>query len=170
MLRWYLILTKPSGEASAQVNLERQNYEVYFPRLLQTVRLAGRWRERIAALFPRYLFVQLEEGRQSLSPIRSTVGVVDVVRFGTRYAAVPDDVVRDLRERADPQSGLHQLGRRVPFLRGSPVRITAGPFDGLDGVFERQAGAERVVVLLKLLGQYASVRIPAGFVLPALAS
>jgi len=128
----------------------------------------GRWRERITALFPRYLFVRLEEGRQSLSPVRSTVGVADVVRFGLRYAAVPDEVVCDLRGRADPQSGLHRLGRRSPFPCGSHVRIAAGPFDGLEGVFEREAGAERVVVLLNLLGQDAAVRIPAGFVVPAL--
>lgn len=167
MLRWYLILTKPSAEANAQINLERQSYEVYFPRLLQTVRLAGRWRERIAALFPRYMFVRLEEGRQSLGPVRSTIGVADVVRFGLRYATVPDDVVHNLRERADPESGLHRLGRQSPFLRGSPIRITAGPFDGLEGVFERESGAERVVVLLKVLGQDAPVRVPAGFVIPA---
>jgi transcriptional antiterminator RfaH len=167
MPRWYLILTKPSGETNAQINLERQNYEVYCPRLLQTVRLAGRWRERIAALFPRYLFVRLEEGQQSLGPVRSTVGVAAIVQFGLRYAAVPNEVVQNLRERADPQSGLHQLGRQSPFLRGSPVRITSGPFEGLEGVFERKSGSERVVVLLKLLGQDASVRVPAGLVLPA---
>jgi len=37
------------------------------------------------------------------------------------------------------------------------VRISTGPFEGLEGVFERQAGADRVVVLLRLLGQNASV-------------
>jgi transcriptional antiterminator RfaH len=167
MLRWYLIHSKVSAEASAQLNLERQRYEVYLPRLLQTVQRRGQWKERIVALFPRYLFVRVEEGQQSLSPVRSTVGVVGVVRFGLRYAAVPDNIIRELRQRADPQSGLHRLHRPVPFSRGSRVRIATGPFAGLEGVFEREAGSERVVVLLKLLGQDASVRIPAGFVLSA---
>jgi transcriptional antiterminator RfaH len=170
MLRWYLIRTKPYGESSAQVNLERQKYEVYFPRLLEPVRFGGRSRERIAALFPRYVFLRVDEGRQSLGPVRSTMGVANIVRFGFSYAAVPDNVVRELRERADPHSGLHRLDDSSPFYRGVTVRIAAGLFDGLEGVFERRDGAERVLVLLRILGQEAAVRIPAGFVLPALSA
>jgi transcriptional antiterminator RfaH len=171
MLGWYLILAKPSVETNAQINLERQNYEVYCPWLLQAVRLAGRWMERIAALFPRYLFVRLAEGRHSLGPVGSTVGVAAIVRFGQQYATVPDEIVQNLqnlRERADPQSGLHRLVRQSPFLPRSPVRITSGPFDGLEGVFERKSGSEHIVVLLKLLGQDAAVRVPAGLGLPAI--
>jgi transcriptional antiterminator RfaH len=167
MLRWYLIHTKPSSEAVAQANLERQGYEAYFPRLVQPVRRRARWTDAIIALFPRYLFLRLSEGEQSLAPVRSTSGVADVVRFGTSYAVVPDRVVGDLRARADPQSGLHRLAARSLFTAGAAVKIMAGPFGGLDGVFEREAGHERVIVLLKLLGQDTSVRVAAGFVVPA---
>ena len=50
---------------------------------------------------------------------------------------------------------------------GSGVKITMGAFDGLEGIFEREAGAERVIVLLKLLGRDTSVRVPARFVIPS---
>ncbi len=166
MLRWYLVRTKPSGELRAREHLQRQHYHVYLPRLLEVVRVADRLRERVTALFPRYLFLGLEEGRQSLGPVHSTVGVAEIVRFGNRYAVVPDVVIESLRDRAG-DSGLHRLGPRSPFLRGLAVRIASGPFAGLEGVFEREAGAERVVVLLNVLGQGASVRVPAGFVVPA---
>jgi transcriptional antiterminator RfaH len=165
MLRWYLVYTKASGESVAQANLERQKYEVYFPRLLECIHRAGRRRQRLVALFPRYLFLHLDEGRQPLDPVHSTLGVATVVRFNSRYALVPDGVILDLRARADPNSGLHVLNTRSIFAPGSPIAITSGPFSGIEGVFERQAGAERVVVLLKLLGRDAPVRIPADFVL-----
>lgn len=168
MLRWYLIHTKSSGEMSAEMNLERQGYEVYVPRLVTMGRFGRRQRDRVASLFPRYLFLRLDEGRQSLSPVHSTVGVTNVVRFGARYTVVPDDVVRDLRARADPQSGLHRLSDRSLLAPGIAVRISAGAFDGLEGIFEREAGTERVLVLLKLLGHEASVRVPTEFVLPSL--
>ncbi len=161
MLRWYLIHAKPSSEPVAQANLERQGYEVYLPRALQTIRRAGRWHERIVPLFPRYLFLRLNEGRQALAPVRSTVGVAGVVRFGCDYTVVPDRIVRDLRLREDAVSGLHVLHAGPLLVPGSIVRIASGPFDGLDGVFERQAGADRVVVLLRVLGQNASVCVPA---------
>jgi transcriptional antiterminator RfaH len=170
MLRWYLIHTKVSGETSSQLNLERQGYEVYLPRFVNGVRLAGRWRERVTPLFPRYLFLRLDEGRQPLSPVHSTVGVATVVRFGSRYTIVPDKVLQELRDREDPHSGLHRLSRRSPLSPGAAVRITAGAFDGLEGIFERAAGAERVLVLLRLLGQEASVRVPSEFVVARFAA
>jgi transcriptional antiterminator RfaH len=164
MQRWYLVYTKPCGEALAQTHLRRQGYEVYLPRIVQPIRRRGLWRDRIVALFPRYLFLRLREGLQTLGPVRSSVGVSGVVRFGSRYAIVPDPIVDGLQERADPQSGLHRMSPPSGLRPGDPVRIGMGPFDGLKGIFERADGAERVVVLLKLLGRDTSVHIPASFV------
>jgi len=166
MLCWYLVQTKPSNETLAETNLARQGYEVYLPRLLQPVRRNGRWRDRIVALFPRYLFLRLKVGNQPLAPVRSSVGVTSVVRFGFQYAVVPDRIVDSLRARSDPKSGLHLMSSGPLFTPGAKVRITTGPFDGLEGIFERSAGAERVDVLLRLLGQDTPVRVPAGFVVP----
>jgi len=165
MLRWYLVHTKPSGEVLAQAHLGRQGYEVYLPRIVQPVLRCGRWRDRIVALFPRYLFLRLREGLQTLGPVRSSVGVSDVVRFGSRYAVVPDPIVDGLQAQADPESGLHRMSLPAGLSAGAAVRIAMGPFDGIKGIFERADGAERVVVLLRLLGRDASVQVPANFVL-----
>ena len=97
------------------------------------------------------------------------MGVTAVVRFGSAYAIVPDQVIRDLRSRADPESGLHRLNRAPLFTSGTAVRIAKGPFEGLEGVFQTAVGSERVVVLLKLLGQSTPVRISVDLVLPSLA-
>ena len=123
MLRWYLVHTKPLSEAIAQTNLERQGYEVYYPRLEQTVRRKNGWRMTIEALFPRYVFLRIDSDRQTLSPVRSTLGVATVVRFGAEFAVVPDRVVCDLRSRADPESGLHRLNGAMKFVRGSAVAL-----------------------------------------------
>jgi len=170
MLRWYLIHTKPSREALAEENLRRQGYRVHLPRLAHSVRRAGRLRESIAPLFPRYLFLQLNEGREALSPVRSSVGVAGIVRFGASYAIVSDRIMMELRQREDPETGLHRLAKRPLPARGAAVHITAGLFEGLEGVFEREAGCDRVVVLLSVLGQDAQVRIPADFMLPGCAA
>ena len=170
MLRWYLIHTKPVREGVAELNLQRQGYETYLPRILRSARRRGRWCDHVVPLFPRYLFLQLSEGCQALGPVRSSVGVSGVVRFGTRYAIVSQQIITQLRLRADPETGLHRLAKPTSPARGAAVRITAGPFEGLDGVFEREAGSARVVVLLNLLGQDAAVRIPAEAVAPSYAA
>lgn len=166
MRRWYLVHTKPLGEVIAEKNLERQGYEVYFPRVLQTVRRRQGWREEIGPLFPRYLFLHLDEGSQSLNPVHSTLGVTNVVRFGPRYAIVPGEIVAGLRAHADPTSSLYRLGDQSAFSRGECVTITAGPFEGLAGIFERGEGCERVLILLDLLGQDARVELPIDIVVP----
>src|SRR3989442_995877 len=125
MLRWYLVHTKPLSETIAQTNLERQGYEVYCPRLEETVRSKNGWRVRIEALFPRYLFLRIDSDRQTLSPVRSTLGVATVVRFGGEFTVVPDRVVCDLRSRADPESGLHRLNCVTKFKRCNPLSGSA---------------------------------------------
>jgi transcriptional antiterminator RfaH len=163
--RWYLIYTKPAGEAAAVRNLERQGYGVYFPRTTVSVGHGGRRRERPGALFPRYLFVQLRPEEQSLAPIRSTKGVASIVRFGNDYAVVPDLVVEHIRSHADPVSGLCPCARQA-FTPDSSVRIVEGVFEGMDALFLHESGADRVVVLLEILGRVTPVRIPSAFVSP----
>jgi len=167
MWRWYLVHTKPFGEASAQSNLQRQGYEVYFPRVIQAVRRRHRWREEIGPLFPRYLFLNLDEGRQSLKPAHSTTGVVTIVRFGSNYAIIPDSIIAQLQMRADSVSGLHRLAGHSSLAPGTLVKVVAGPFEGLGGVFECEKGNDRALVLLKLLGHEARVQVPVHAVVPA---
>jgi transcriptional antiterminator RfaH len=167
MLRWYLVHTKPSREALAKNNLERQGFEVYYPRLRHCVRWRKQRNERVVALFPRYLFLHLDEGRQSLRPVHSTIGVATVVRFGLQYTVVPEAVIRELQRRASPDTGLHQLIGAPMLARGTKVRVCDGAFDGLEGIFERPDGADRVVVLLSLLGQDTAVYVRAECIQPS---
>jgi transcriptional antiterminator RfaH len=169
-VRWYLIHAKPVRETVAEVNLRRQGYEVYYPRLVRPTRIRGRWVDQVVSLFPRYLFLHLAVGRQEIGPVRSTLGVASIVRFGCDYAVVPDAIVESLRLRADPETGLHSLHTSAFFKPGSNVRVVAGVFDGLEGVFQRASGEERVVLLIGLLGRETEVQLPAGLVLSQLDS
>jgi len=162
---WYVIRSKPHGESAAQTHLERQGFRVFFPRLLQPVRVRHRWVDRIEPLFPRYLFLCADVEKQSLAPVRSTVGITEIVRFGNEYATVPDEVVLDLMGRAEPETGLHRLLRPL-FARGDPVLVSVGPFNGLEGIFECHEGEERVLILLELLGRQTRVYMSVNQVVP----
>jgi transcriptional antiterminator RfaH len=164
-VHWYLIQTKCGQEPVAEFNLRRQGYDVYNPRLMQSMRFRGRWTSRVGSLFPRYLFVRLAVGQQAMGPIRSTIGVANIVRFGCAYAVVPDVIVDELRSRADPETGLLGLRPRT-FQPGASVRITTGLFQGLEGVFQREVADERVVLLLELLGRETSLLLPASHIVP----
>jgi transcriptional antiterminator RfaH len=158
--QWYLVHTKPLAEVVAQGNLERQGYRAYLPQLIQLTRRKERWSERVVSLFPRYLFLHVDARLQSLRPVHSTIGVSGIVRFGMHFAVVDDAIIADLRARADPSTGLHRLRAAARFTRGTRVRVTAGPFCGISGIFDRAEGTERVTILLNLLGQETMVDFP----------
>ena len=109
-------------------------------------------------LFPRYIFIRLDPKRRSTAPVRSTRGVVGLVRFGGQPAVVPDAVMDALREREDADSGLH-LDNRPLFNAGEPIKLVDGPLSGMEGVFTQQDGDKRVIVLLELLGKANKVTV-----------
>lgn len=152
MSRWHAVLCKPRREALAEANLKNQGYEVHLPRIVEFRRKAGQWAKVVEPLFPRYLFLNAGDGSRSLAPVRSTLGVTDLVRFCGAPALVPPGVVEALQDAADPETGCHRF-RSTPFAPGERVRFAAGPFKGLEGLFEMESGEARVVVLLDLIGK-----------------
>lgn len=155
---WYLLRTRTAAEGIAQRYLERQGFCSYYPRLMRRTRIRGQRVRQLVPLFPRYLFLQLLIGLQDFSPVRATRGVVGIVRFGETFATVPDEIVDYLRSLEDPSTGLHQA-EDGSFKVDSPVRITEGPFEGLQGTFLQECGEDRVLVLMTLLGHATPVMI-----------
>lgn len=157
--QWYTVYCKPRKEAVAEQNLQRQDYQVYLPRIRMPHRRRSRWVEVIEPLFPRYLFIQLDINRDNTAPIRSTIGVTGLVRFAECPAIVPPEVIDALIANQDPESGLF-LHDRPLFCQGDTVRFLDGPFAGLQGIFNKENGDERVIVLLEFLGKLNTVKVP----------
>jgi transcriptional antiterminator RfaH len=158
MEHWYAVFTKPRREAVAEEHLARQGFEVWLPRACQTRRRAGRWSEHIEPLFPRYLFLHADPERENLAPIRATRGVTGLVRTGVEPTVVADAVIEGLRALEDTENRLCRIenGRLSP---GDTVEILHGPFEGMRGLLKARNGAERVIVLLDILGQESRVTL-----------
>ncbi len=157
---WYLVYTKPRQERAARTHLVRQHYETYLPFMRQTRRQRGRRIVQAAPMFPRYLFVHLDQSHDNWAPIRSTVGVVSLVRFGQQPARVPDDFIAHLRSREDEQGV--QMIVTEDLSPGSRVRVAEGALMGYEGVFLARTGQERVAVLLEIMGKTARTVLDVG--------
>ena len=108
MEHWLTFCCKPRQELVAQENLLQQSFRVHFPLIKVKKRRQGKWVDVVEALFSRYTFIQINPFKSSISPVRSTRGVVGLVSFGEQPAVVADDVMGALFRRADQDSGLHQ--------------------------------------------------------------
>jgi transcriptional antiterminator RfaH len=165
MKQWFAVYTHPRGEAIAAENLLRQGFEVFFPRYLKRRSHARKIETVPAPLFPRYLFIAFDTGDSGWRVVRSTRGVIDLVRNHQDPAPVPGAIIEEIRSRQDEDGfvvmALAKLGR------GDKIRIETGPFASYEAIFETVRDNDRVVALLSLLGRQVVVNVPIDAVSPA---
>jgi transcriptional antiterminator RfaH len=151
-IAWYVVHTKPRQEVRALENLEKQGFTCFLPMMQAQKLRAQRVQLVTEPMFSRYLFIQLDDQTQNWAPIRSTLGVSKLVRFGTTPAKVPSALVNFLREA--PSDVLRRM-----FEPGDSVLVANGPLKGLEGKYLAHDGETRAFVLIDLLGQPQRLRM-----------
>lgn len=154
---WYVVHTKVRQEQTACENLVRQGFAVYLPRVKVLKRIRGRQQARLEPMFPRYIFFQPRSAAHSIAPVRSTLGVMSIVRFGQEPAVMRSEVLRGI---CDFEARQNEASDEdiSPFQPGERVRIADGPLTGLEGLIS-DVSQQRVVVLMHLLGQDTRVSL-----------
>lgn len=159
---WFLAYSKPRLEDVALDNLLKQGFEAWCPTIKK---VPARRRKADAAqlfgqevLFPRYVFFRPAQPEQSIAPVRSTQGVTSLVRFGVEFARLSHEKLIQIAQWVEQQQGLGAADL-MGLKPGSVVKVSAGPLRGLDALV-RMTAADRVVVLLQLLGKDHEVALP----------
>ena len=156
---WFAVYTKPHQEHTALTNLERQSFECYLPEGDSANIGSGAARKkRNEPLFPRYLFLRATPEQESLASVRSTRGVVDLVRAGIDLIRIPTSVINGLRSRSHPETGLIRI-HSDSLKSGDAVKVFDGPFAALEGVFGEHRGRNRSFLLLEILGRRTPVEV-----------
>jgi transcriptional antiterminator RfaH len=157
---WYVAQTKPRQEQLAHEHLLRQGYGIYLPRLKVLRYMRGRPKIGFEPLFPRYLFFQPADANHSIAPVRSTLGVTSIVRFGGMPALVRRHTLEGVRAFEREQNAADWL-ELSDLQRGKSVVVNAGPLIGLRGLVE-MVSKDRVIVLMRLLGEETRVTLAPG--------
>jgi transcriptional antiterminator RfaH len=154
-LSWYVVHTKIRQEALAMTNLNRQGFECYMPMLKMEKMRRHKATLVEEPMFPRYLFIRLDTSGSgpSWSPIRSTLGVSQLVRFGGHPAVVDSKLIELLRTR-------EQVGQPERlFKAGEKVVVADGPFAGIEAIFKTADAESRSMILLDMLSKPVAMRI-----------
>ncbi len=149
MKNWYLIQTKPKQETIAVQNLSNQGFNTFYPK--------APINNKITPLFPRYLFIELDDKTQNWTPIRSTKGVANFVRFGLSFAKVPNKIINMIK--IQQQQTIEKLINICSHQKGDLIEIQSGAFKGQQAIFKNYNANDRVIVLLKLIGQQQEVEL-----------
>jgi transcription antitermination factor NusG len=151
---WYAIYTCANHEKRVAAELHARSVEHLLP-LYSSVR---RWKDRRVTLalplFPGYVFVRLAlRDRLRVVQIPS---VVRLVGFNSLPVSLPDEEMEIMR------SGFSEPFRAEPhayLTAGRRVRVTSGPFAGLEGILQRRKSNLRVIVSLELIQRSVAVEI-----------
>jgi transcriptional antiterminator RfaH len=168
MKTWLLVYCKPRRDSLAATNLQRQGFTAYSPEIstagleigLRT-RLHTR-RQSSEPLFPGYVFIHVDPGIQSISPVRSTRGVLRFVMFGNRFASTSEETIE--RIRCNVVEFSQRMALRQTLQRGDRIKVNGSGFNDIDAIFCSAYGAERVKILLNVLGRETEVSVPLEFI------
>jgi transcriptional antiterminator RfaH len=161
MKSWYALFTKPKREQQVSEILSEKDIETYLP----IIRVRRRRRTSERPFFPRYLFIRVDFNNVGLSEIQWTPGLTDIVSFGGGPTVVPEEIIDRLKERLGE---INAGGTFSPFKKGDKVRITSGPLQDLEAVFDAHLSSEdRVRVLVHILGKLTRTEIDVDVIVPA---
>ncbi len=156
--QWYVIQSKPRQEAKACQELEKQGYQVFLPTIQVEKVQGGQRLEKEEPFFSRYLFVQLNQTDSNWAPIRSTRGVTGLIRFGSYIPSLSNEQLDAMKD------WIEQIPKKEYFSPGQILQIVAGPFRGMQGIFEKlvktPSGEERAIVLFEILGKTQQISAP----------
>lgn len=151
---WYAAYTCANHEKRVALELQLRTVEHFLP-LYSCIR---RWKDRKVRLeiplFPGYVLLRL--ALRNKLRVLEIPSVVCLVGFNGHPAALPDHVVEALR------NGLSRDGHVAPsanLITGRRVRITSGPFAGLEGFYKQERNSFRVVVSLDLIQRSIAVDV-----------
>jgi transcription elongation factor/antiterminator RfaH len=162
--RWFLVHTLPHNERRAQLHLGAQGFRTHFPTIQKTIRHARQLRTVRAPLFPRYVFLILDLGRDRWLSVWGTFGVSSLYTCADRPVPVPEGIVETLIENSD-EANLALFANGL--TTGQSVRILSGPFANFVGKLERLDAAGRVRVLLEMMGTAIPVALRRSAICPA---
>ncbi|MGQ0549124.1 MAG: transcription termination/antitermination protein NusG [Armatimonadota bacterium] len=173
-LRWFVIHTYSGYEAKVKSNLERRIasmnmkdkiFQVLIPTEKEKEIKGGKRREIDRKIFPGYVLVEVKvDERGELENdawyvIRNTPGVTGFVGSGAKPIPLEDREVRALLRQLRDETPKF----RITYQKGSPVRITSGPFMDFTGlVDEIMMEKEKVRVLVSIFGRETPVELDFG--------
>lgn len=150
---WIVIHHRADDGARVRAGIRDAGWVVFWPRMI--IRVPKR-DDQLKPWFPGYMFAARPLGAGSYGAIlrvQNVVTILGVREFGSPTPA-PTAMVEALISQAggiDP--GFIDMTPDRTIAPGASVRITSGPLAGFQGLYHSDAGADRVKVLLTMMGR-----------------
>lgn len=156
-LSWYALRVRSRHEKKVAVLLQQKGIEISLP-LKQIIR---QWSDRQKLiwepLFQGYVFTRIPLQTRRFEVLQ-TAGAVTFCGIGGKIKAVPDEQMYWLEKLLSADEDI-RLEREFP--AGMRVRVTRGPWLGVEGIVQQARENARLVIWLDGLQQGVSVNMDA---------
>ena len=156
---WVVLHARPRSEKKAADFCRRSGMPVYLPLRKKVHRYGARERAFWSPLFPGYAFcISSTAEKMQLRQNRHVANLLDVI---------------DQRQLLDQLRQIQQalsvgdVAEVLPYLQsGKTVRVTGGPFKGLEGIVARVKGGTRVIINVDMIRQAVAVEVDGSYLMP----
>ena len=159
--QWYALRVRSKQEGMAEAVLNGKGYHTFLPLYRSTRRWSDRTKVVHRPLFPGYLFCEFDVTQRA--PVVTVRSIIQVVGFG--QGPMPVDATELEQVRRAIGSGMSIESWRH-LERGQLVQVQEGPLTGLEGIFVRYHGVNRIVLTLTLIQRSIAVELDAFGVTP----
>jgi transcription antitermination factor NusG len=152
--RWFCAVTNPNCQNRAELELYALGFRTFTPKLRKWISHARVKKAVERPLLGRYLFVEIDEPRQSFHAVRAVNGVEGFITNLGKPAMIPEHYVESFRMRQ--MAGEWDEIAKGPIPVGARIRIMEGEFANmLATVTARKSGK----LTLKLLDRNSYGRV-----------
>lgn len=148
-MNWIVVNTKSNCEMKACVNLMRQGFKVFFPKIEKTFIKFKRICKTLKPLFPGYIFVHVEDNK-NWTKINYTYGVFKILSYSEKIYYLPSEVMGNIKKNCD-ENGIFKKRRNMK--KGEKITFIKNSFFTLDAVFDEYIDKKRAFIFLEFLKQ-----------------
>jgi len=156
-VQWFAVWTRSRHEQVVREQLEKKKITAFLPTIPRWSRWKDRKKKIDFPLFPGYCFAQFDPAHAL--PILKCTGVVNIVSFDGRPAAIPAYELDGIRLLVGSELQFDPC----PLIReGMMVEVLHGPLRGVVGrLMRKDAHHARLILSVDLIGQAVSVEVDA---------
>lgn len=154
--KWYALYTKPRQEFKARAELNEIELVNYLPTVTTVKQWSDRKKKVTEPLFRGYIFVYVNEKERYRA--LTAKSIVKTICFNGKPEPIPDWEIENLKLLMERNPDVLVTDK---IEIGTTVRITEGPFEGLEGkVYKSANNAQMLSVTIELLNRSVSVELP----------
>ncbi len=162
---WYVIHTYSGYEDQVaetlkerieSLGMQDKIFNVIVPKEKQIEIRAGKRKVVEKRIFPGYVLVDMTVTEDTWYIVRNTPNVTGFIGFGTYPTAVSPEEIRTIQKKM----GIEEPKYKIDLTIGENVKITDGPFSGLEGTIDEiDQGRGKIKVLVSMFGRETPVNL-----------